>query len=369
MQGLMFLEPGRLAWREVPVPRLESESDALVRPLAVARCDLDAAVVRGEAPFRGKALHYLRNHLPNVVGQKGLFRDAPFRGPYAFGHESVGEIIEVGSEVSTRRVGERVVVPFQIACGTCSRCRAGLTSCCEAVPARSMYGFGALGGMRWGGVLSDCVRVPFADQMLLPLPEGASPEALASAGDNVADGYRTVAGPLRARPGAEVLVVGGGAHSVALYAVACALALGASRVVYADVAKERLEHAARLGAQPVELPHKPRRLGRFPITVDASAHEHGLGIALRSTDHGGVCTSTGIYYASRTPVPLLDMYGTGLTFVTGRVDSRAVLPEVLALVASGKLRPERITTLVASWRDAAEAMLDPSVKVVVARPA
>ena len=368
MPALMFLEPGRLAWREVPAPRLQSESDALVRPLAVARCDLDAAVVRGEAPFRGRALHYLRNHLPAAVGQKGLFRDAPFQGPYAFGHESVAEIIEVGAKVTTRRVGERVVVPFQIACGVCGRCRAGLTSCCEAVPARSMYGFGALGGTRWGGVLSDCVRVPFADQMLVPLPDGASPEALASAGDNVADGYRTVAGPLRARPGAEVLVVGGGAHSVALYAVACALALGASRVVYADVVTARLEHAARLGAQPVELPSKPRRLGRFSITVDASAHEHGLGIALRSTDHGGVCTSTGIYYTARTPVPLLDMYGTGLTFVTGRVDSRAVLPEVLALVASGKLRPEQVTTRVASWLDAAEAMLDSTVKVVVARP-
>jgi alcohol dehydrogenase len=78
------------------------------------------------------------------------------------------------------------------------------------------------------------------------LPEGASPEALASAGDNVADGYRTVAGPLRARPGAAVLIVGGGAQSVALYAVACAVALGASRVAYADDARVRLDHAARL---------------------------------------------------------------------------------------------------------------------------
>lgn len=340
-----------------------------MRPLAVARCDLDAAVLRGEAPFRGRALHVLRNHLPASIGQRGLFRDAPFRGPYAFGHESVAEVVAVGPAVTTLRVGARVVVPFQIACGICARCRAGLTSCCEAVPARSMYGFGALGGDRWGGVLAERVRVPFADRMLVPLPDGASPEALASAGDNVADGYRTVAGPLRARPGAAVLIVGGGAQSVALYAVACAVALGASRVVYADTARARLDHAARLGAEPVQLPTKARRLGRFAITVDAAAHAEGLALALQSTDHGGVCTSTGIYYAPRTPVPLLDMYGTGLTFVTGRVDSRAVLPEVLALVAAGALRPEQVSTCVAPWSDAAEAMLDPSVRVVVSRPA
>ena len=70
--------------------------------------------------------------------------------------------------------GDRVVVPFQISCGECERCLAGLTGDCRAVRPGSMYGFGAFGG-EWGGLLSDLVRVPFADAMLVPLPAGIAP--------------------------------------------------------------------------------------------------------------------------------------------------------------------------------------------------
>jgi threonine dehydrogenase-like Zn-dependent dehydrogenase len=364
MKSLTFVAPGRLRWDEVARPRIVDETDAIVRPLAIARCDLDRAVLRGEAPFRGRALHALRNHLPRCLGQRRLFRNAPFMGPYPFGHESVGEIVEVGANVR-RRVGDRVVVPFQIACGACDRCEAGLAPACRKVPPASMYGFGALGGLNWGGTLSDFIRVPFADMMLVPLPEGIAPASVASAGDNIADGYRTVADPLRRYPQAEVLIVGGSAASIGLYAVQCAIALGASRVVYLDSDSSQLRLAESLGAESFVMPTKPKRLGRFPITVDASADPLGLSIALLSTDHGGVCTSTGIYYTSSTPFPLLDMYATGVTFITGRIASRKLLPEVLGLVASGKLTPEKVTTRVASFDEAAEALMDPSAKVVI----
>lgn len=365
MRALYFLEPGRLAWRDVPEPALGDDAAAIVRPLAVARCDLDRALVRGEAPFRGRALHWLRNHLPEAIGQRRLFRNAPFKGPFPFGHECVAEVVAVGAAVRGVRPGDRVVVPFQINCGACGRCDRRLPANCEGVPARSMYGFGALGGLQWGGALAERLRVPFADAMLLPLPAGCDPVALASAGDNVCDGWRTVAPYLAARPGAPVLVLGGHAASVGLYAAGLAVALGAARVEYVDQDRDRLAVAERLGARAIEAPYTAPREA-CPITVDASADPAGLERALLSTEPGGTCTSVGIYYTPTTPIPLRAIYGTGVTFVTGRVQARAELPAVLELVAAGRFAPERVTTRVAGWDDAVEALLDPGAKVVIA---
>jgi alcohol dehydrogenase len=367
MKQLVFFEPGRVAWRDVPEPSIEAPREALVRPLAVARCDLDAGLIRGDAPFRGRALHWLRNHLPERIGHRGIFRNAPFRGPFPMGHECVAEVIATGDDVTTVRPGDRVVVPFQIACGRCERCVRGLTASCTGVPARSMYGFGDVGGLAWGGVLADVVRVPFADAMLVAAPENVPSESLASAGDNVSDGYRTVAEPLAARPGAPVLVVGGGASSVGLYAVACARALGSSDVRYLDQDRVRLAIAERLGATALEGRYRSIRPSA-PITVDASASPDGLAAAVLSTEPGGVCTSVGIYYEMRTAFPMLGAYGIGITFVTGRVNSRAVVPKVLALLASEALHVAPIATRVAPWEEAPLAMLDPGPKVIVTRP-
>lgn len=368
MRALYFIEPGRLDWRDVPEPSVDGPDVALVRPLAVARCDLDRALLRGEAPFRGRVLHWLRNHLPASIGQRRLFRNAPFKGPYPFGHECVAEVVAVGSAVHSVRPGERVVVPFQISCGACGRCARQLTANCEGVPARSMYGFGELGGLQWGGAMADLLHVPFADAMLLPLPAGLDPVALASAGDNVCDGWRTVAPFLAQRPGAPVLVVGGHAASVGLYAAGLAVALGASRVDYVDQDHQRLAVAAALGAQPIDAPYSAPRRQTYPITVDASADAAGLELALLGVEPGGTCTSVGIYYTPLTPIPLRSIYGTGITFVTGRAQARADLPAVLDAAATRRFAPEAVTTCVASWDDAAEAMLDPGPKVVVTRP-
>jgi len=363
MRQLMFDRPGRLAWRDAPAPTLTSAVQALVRPIAVARCDLDAALVGGRAPFRSRALHLLRDHLPAALGRDRLFRDVPFQGPFAFGHECVADVIAIGEAVRTVRAGDRVIVPFQISCGSCERCGRGVTASCSSVPHGASYG---LGRGDWGGVLADVLRVPYADAMLVPAPAGVSPLELASAGDNVADGYRTVARPLAARPGAPVLVVGGEAASVGLYAVAAARALAAAEVVYLDHDRQRLAIAERLGARVVEGRYR-RQPGAFPITVDASAHPDGLAAAILSTEPGGTCTSVGIYFAARTPFPLRLAFMNGITFHTGRVAARALLPEVLTLIASGQLVPSRVTTLVASWDDAAAAFLHAGVKVVVQR--
>jgi alcohol dehydrogenase len=151
-----------------------------------------------------------------------------------------------------------------------------------------------------------------------------------------------------------------------LYAAAIACALGSAQVDYIDTDRERLDLAKSIGANPIQGP-PPERLGPYLITVDTSANPAGLACALKSVEPGGVCTSVGIYFAPETPVPLLHMYRTGVTFKTGRVNAQAETPHVLDLVQSGRLHPERLTTRVARWDDAAAAFLEPAVKLVVAR--
>lgn len=339
MQELVYVSPGKLEWRAAPAPQIESGKGALVRPLAVSTCDLDVGVIRGLVPL--------------------------LEGPYPFGHEGIAEVVDIGDDVTTVRPGDRVVVPFQISCGECDACRAGHTGNCTSVPRGSSYGLGALGGA-WGGFVSDLVSVPYADAMLVPLPDGVDPVAVASASDNLPDAWRTVGPTLAEHPGADVLVVGGGAPSIGLYAVAMAVALGAGSVDYADRNPERAALAESLGARVVER-DGARRIGRYPVTVDASSDPDGLAATLRSTAADGVCTSVGIYYTETTPVPLLEMYTKGITFKTGRTHARPAISEVLALVADGRLDPGRVTSRTAAWADAADALADPPTKLVLTR--
>src|SRR5262247_1007320 len=143
MQQLTCIDPNKLEWRDVPAPRLEGDDEALVRPLAVARCDIDRFLA------------------------SGLF---PLRGPFALGHECVGEIVALGDGVRGLALGQRVVVAFQLSCGSCAPCSAGHTAVCAKLPTLSDYGMQPLSGVEYGGMLADVIRVPFANAMLQPIP-------------------------------------------------------------------------------------------------------------------------------------------------------------------------------------------------------
>jgi alcohol dehydrogenase len=209
--------------------------------------------------------------------------------------------------------------------------------------------------------------VPYAEQMLVALPDGVDPATAASVSDNIVDAWRTVAPQLAAEPEAGVLVVGGaGPGSLGLYAAGIAAALGAAPVVYVDADERRRGIASEVGAETIAEPE--RRLGPFPITVDASADPAGLALAIRSTAPEGVCTSVGIYFQNDVAVPLFEAYVTGVTFQTGRVHARPAIPAVLELIASGRLHPELVTTRVAAWEESPVALREGDfVKLVFAR--
>src|ERR1700753_2159951 len=165
MRQLTFEEAGRYAWRDVPEPQITAPEQALVRPLVVACCDLDVAVCHGRLPL-----------------QPG----------YAVGHEGLAEVVAVGDDVGGVRVGDRVVVPFQISCGTCRECRRGVTGTCGSVPLMSMYGMAPIAGLDGGGFMADHVPVPYADTMPTGVPESGDAISIASLSDNIPDGWRTV---------------------------------------------------------------------------------------------------------------------------------------------------------------------------------
>lgn len=336
---LSRIDMGHVAWTEREAPRLSGPREALVRPLAVTLCDIDRPMVDGRFPIPGEI---------------------------ALGHEFVAQVLEIGSAVASVYIGDRVVVPFQISCGQCDRCRAGLTASCRAVPPRSQYGFGAVGGDH-GGAFADVVRVPFADGMLMRLPDGVSPEAAACASDNLGDGWRAVAPALRECPGAEILVLGG-IGSVPLYAVDVARACGAGRVDYLDTDRTRLATAEKLGARALEGP-VPDSVGEYDITIDGTLfNPKGLACALRSLRPSGLCVGVTIYLED-PHIPYFTMYSRGARLTTGRVNARAAMPAVLELLQAGRIDPLTVSKAVLPFEAALDAFADETLKPVFVRDA
>lgn len=335
MRALGVAPGGRIRWRDVPVPRPPGPGEALVHPIAVSTCDLDRALALGATPF---AL------------------------PLHLGHECVAEVVEVGDGVGVSP-GERVVVPFQISCGSCAACRDERPGNCAGVPPLSMYGFGLAGG-HWGGAVSDLLAVPFADAMLVPLPAGVEPAEAVGAADNISDAHRHIAPHLPALIARgrdpEVLIVSSVQRrspysaSVPMYAGQIALALGARRVRMVDARARVRAQAERLGLEALDTGDlDPRE--RAPLVVDASAGPRGLALALRMTAEDGICSSLGGLHV-KAAIPTGEMFGRNATLHIGRTHARAEMPKVLDLIASGKIRPGAVTTALDDFDDAPRAL-------------
>jgi alcohol dehydrogenase len=326
-----------IEWRDVPRPALQSDLGALVRPIAVARCDIDPFLAHG--------------FIPSKV-------------PFALGHECVAEIVALGDAVRGLEVGQRAVLSFQLSCGSCPSCLAGHSGNCNLYPTLSDYGMQPLSGVEYGGVLSELVWVPYANAMLHAIPRSADATAFASVSDNVLDGFRAVAPHLDAEPGSEVLIVHHGYPSIPLYAAQAALALGASRVDFASDDDAVLAHAARLGANPTKTDYLSRDR-RYPIVIDAGLTNHGLEHAVRSTLPEGILQSVSFYRGRGFNVPLGSMYTLGIRFFMGRAHAASLLPRVVPLVIEGKLRPQEVTTTIVGEADVPAAWLEAATKLVV----
>jgi threonine dehydrogenase-like Zn-dependent dehydrogenase len=167
---------------------------------------------------------------------------------------------------------------------------------------------------------------------------------------------------LAERPGAQVMILGGGANSIGLYAAGLAIAHGASAVDYIDDDRRRREIAESFGART-----GTRHAGAYDVVVEATSRAAGLRRALRALAPGGVCTAVGYYLASGTRVPLMHMYATDATLRIGVSHARAILPSMLGFVERTGFPAERVTTLTADWEDAPRAYTAKTTKLVLQR--
>lgn len=221
----MYRKPFEVSVEEVPDPRIEQPNDVIVRITSSCICGSDLHMYEGRTAAE-----------PGIV----------------FGHENLGIIEEVGSGVTALEQGDRVVMPFNVACGFCKNCLAGFTGFCLTVNpsgfAGGAYGYVAMGP--YTGGQAEYLRVPFADFNCLLLPEGTEREAdYALLADIFPTGYHgcELAG---VSPGETVAVYGAG--PVGLMAAYSALLRGASRVFVVDRVPERLAKAQEIGTTPID---------------------------------------------------------------------------------------------------------------------
>jgi len=355
----------------VPDPRILNPRDAIVKVTLTAIC--------------GSDLHLLDGFIPTMK-----------RGDI-LGHEFMGEVVEVGPENKKLRVGDRVVVPFTIACGRCYFCERQLWSLCDnsnpnAWMLEELYGFSGsglfgyshmMGG--YAGGQAEYVRVPFADVGPYKVPEGISDEQVLFLTDIFPTGYMA-AENCGITPGDTIAVWGCG--PVGQFCIASAWLLGAGRVIAIDREPERLRMAADHGkAEVLDLTStnvyealKDMTGGRGPdACIDAvgmEAHGNTIGDwydkaktatmmatdrlgALRQAIHccrkGGTVSMPGVYGGLLDKVPMGAAFGKGLTLRMGQTHVHRYLPPLMQRIERGEIDPSFVITHRARLDDAPNA--------------
>lgn len=218
MLATTYRGKGRIRVEQKPEPRIEHPNDIILRVTRTAIC--------------GSDLHLLHGLVPDT------------RVGCTFGHEFAGVVDEVGPSVSSLVRGDRVVVPFNIACGTCFYCQRGLTGCCDNTNPCSTIGGAAFGYSHttggYEGGQAELVRVPFADIGPMKIPDDMHEEDVLFLSDILPTGYQAAEmGAIK--PGETVVVFGCG--PVGLFAQKAAMLQGAGRVIAVDQLGYRLETA------------------------------------------------------------------------------------------------------------------------------
>jgi threonine dehydrogenase-like Zn-dependent dehydrogenase len=224
MKAVVYEGPFRVAVKEVPDPKIEHPNDVIVRITSTCICGSDLHMYEGRTAAQ-----------PGIV----------------FGHENMGLVEEVGSGVARLKVGDRVVLPFNVGCGHCRNCESGYSAFCTEVNpgfAGGAYGYVAMGPYMGGQ--AEYLRVPFADFNALSLPPGREHETdFALLADIFPTGWHgvTLSG---FQPGESIAVFGAG--PVGLMAAYSAVLRGASEVYAVDRVPERLAKAQQIGAIPID---------------------------------------------------------------------------------------------------------------------
>lgn len=370
MRALTFRGVGKVSVENVPDPKILTPLDAIVRVSSTAIC--------------GSDLHMLSGYIPTV--EKGD----------VFGHEFMGEIVEVGSAVTKLAAGDRVIVPFTIACGNCGHCRNGMTSLCDnsnpnawmadlilGYTCSGLYGYShAFGG--YPGGQAEYVRIAYADANAFKVPDGVSDEQALFLTDIFPTGWQA-AKQASIAPGDTVAIWGCG--PVGWFAIQSAFLQGAERVIAIDRIPYRLERARALGADTINFEHddvvetlKTTTAGRGPDRaidcVGMEAHSfapdnvmdkieqtlklsfdraHVIRQAIYAVGKGGVVSVPGVYAGYIDKFPMGIVVNKGLTIRSGQTHVHQYLPELMAMIQSGRIDPSKVISHVLPLESAPDA--------------
>jgi threonine dehydrogenase-like Zn-dependent dehydrogenase len=314
VKGVVYEDVATVRVDELPDPKVEEAGDAVIRITTAAIC--------------GSDLHFYHGKAPLLPGDP-------------LGHEAVGVIEEIGSDVAGIRSGDRVVVAFNIVCGECWFCRRGQHSLCEDF--RNL-GAGTFGG-DLGGAQAERLRVPNAEQNLLKIPDGMEDERALFVGDILTTGVYG-AGIAGIRPGDTVAVVGAG--PVGFFAAQAARLHDPGRVVALDLDAERLAVVERLGVTSVNVGERNPQTAVAELTegrgadvvIEAVGSVPGFETALEAVRSGGTVAVIGMYVAETTELQLGVMWARALRFVFGGIcPVHAWWEEAMRAVAEGTIDP------------------------------
>jgi threonine dehydrogenase-like Zn-dependent dehydrogenase len=369
MKALCWYGKRDVRVEQVPDPQILNPRDAIVKITSTAICGSDLHLYNGFVPLMEKG---------DILG-----------------HEFMGEVVEVGSGVKNLKVGDRVVVPFPIACGNCFFCRKELYSLCEnsnpnAALASKLWGHSIAGVFGYShlvggyaGGQAEYARVPFADVGPIKIDDGLSDEQVLFLSDILPTGYMA-AEACDIQPGDTVAVWGCG--PVGQFAIKSAYLLGAERVIAIDRIPERLRLAREAGrADVIDYERvdsvietlKQMTGGRGPdACIDAvgmEAHGHGLQyaydrakqatmletdrpIALRETimacRNGGTVSIPGVYGGFVDKFPMGSLMNRSLTVKTGQTHVQRYLKPLLERIRNGEIDPTFVISHRLSLEDA-----------------
>ncbi|GAA4853440.1 alcohol dehydrogenase catalytic domain-containing protein [Actinomycetospora corticicola] len=343
MKATLIYGAGDIRVEEVPDPKLENPTDAIVRITHSCICGSDLW------PYKN--------------------REATEQGG-RIGHEFIGVVEETGSDISRVKQGDVVVAPFFYADGTCEYCQAGLTTAC---PNGSAWGAETDGGQ------GEAARVPFADHSLMKLDVPVESElmpSLLTLSDVFGTGHHAAVSA-RVEPGKDVVVVGDGA--VGLLAVLAAKRLGAERIVLMGHHKARTDLGREFGATDVveergeEGEQKVRDvLGTDGAhsTIEAVGYDQSLSTALNVTKPGGFVGIVGVPQSGTIP-NAGRKFGANITIAGGIAPTQANMHELLPDVMDGKIEPGRVfdrTIGLDETPEGYQAMNDREALKVLVRP-
>lgn len=304
--------------------RYDSMADATIAD------DRDVIVKMERCGICGSDLHIYHGH--------GFSEDLGF----CVGHEAVGEVVETGKAVRRLKVGQKVMISAAVGCGACDRCLAGDVNHCRN-NAMACYGLSS----RLQGCQAEAIRVPAGDFNAAVIPDGLTADQALMLTDNLPTAWFGLKGAA-IEPGADVAVVGLG--PIGLMAVEGAFVLGAARVFAVDLVPERRSFAEALGAIPLDAASAPAEIaeatgGRMvPSVVEAVGADAAIQLAIKLAGRSGTVSCIGVNQTRNFAFDMAVAFIKGLTFRTGACSVPEHWGELVPLIRSGRLRPERFVS-------------------------